>query len=705
MISGSHPKKYNSFGRVQKQQRAVVALFFLILATCVVVYFDFLVGNRYYLFLDANDDTFQSYLPAYQMVVRLLRTGNLSLMNLTSGLGANIISMQMVICDPFALILYVVGFFAGESIVPAALIWAQVVRIICAGMCCYLFLSSFSLCDFSKIVASWAYAFSAFMVGGIGQHYMFATAPVFMVLILWLIERSIKRKKYLLWLSFSVFVIGFWSLYFCYMILLAAGVYAILRFFQYKEKLTLIGTIRWFAPLLGSVLLGLMMASIILLPTAFQMVVVSSRISAEEKNVFNRLFSTFSFVSLKTEFLRFFSDNAEGTMNLWKGENSHFNAPHLYCSALFIACFPQYFEKVYLNRKDKRYLITFIFISVIALSFLFSTFGVIFNAFVTYTSRYVFVFLPAFIYVIAKVLTEAKRDRVFYKAGALFTLASICVAIALSNWDESRELTAILIINYIAIFMSLIWLYILAKPDLKFIKVGRYALVASIAVSICLETIGGIALNRNIVIANVYQDASNMVKADKIRLLQEKGQDDFFRIENSVLGWEIRSAFNSGETYGYRSASFYNSVVNTNLQKFRINFGDGLSAIAGYYGANALGRAMDATMADILGIRWTLKKKIRLVTDTLFSFSNLPIKIVTTVGGFSFIGAFVWALVVLINRLNGAIEVSGFTTLFIFQLFSFGVIMLTLGLLGGYLWRAFDASRDRPVYIVEEDEI
>ncbi len=103
--------------------------------------------------------------------------------------------------------------------------------------------------------------------------------------------------------------------------------------------------------------------------------------------------------------------------------------------------------------------------------------------------------------------------------------------------------------------------------------------------------------------------------------------------------------------------------------------------------------------------RWTLKKKIRLVTDTLFSFSNLPIKIVTTVGGFSFIGAFVWALVVLINRLSGAIEVSGFTTLFIFQLFSFGVIMLTLGLLGGYLWRAFDASRDRPVYIVEEDKI
>lgn len=100
--------------------------------------------------------------------------------------------------------------------------------------------------------------------------------------------------------------------------------------------------------------------------------------------------------------------------------------------------------------------------------------------------------------------------------------------------------------------------------------------------------------------------------------------------------------------------------------------------------------------------RWTLKKKIRLVADTLFSFSNLPIALITTVGALSSVGAFLWALIVLISKLMGKIEVSGFTTLFIFQLFSFGVIMVTLGLLGGYLWRAFDASRNRPVYIIED---
>lgn len=101
--------------------------------------------------------------------------------------------------------------------------------------------------------------------------------------------------------------------------------------------------------------------------------------------------------------------------------------------------------------------------------------------------------------------------------------------------------------------------------------------------------------------------------------------------------------------------------------------------------------------------KWTLKKKIRLVTDTLFSFSTLPITLVTTIGAFSFVGAVIWAIIVLICKLLGLINVSGWTTLFIFNLFSFGVIMVTLGILGGYLWRTFDASRNRPPYIIEDE--
>lgn len=99
--------------------------------------------------------------------------------------------------------------------------------------------------------------------------------------------------------------------------------------------------------------------------------------------------------------------------------------------------------------------------------------------------------------------------------------------------------------------------------------------------------------------------------------------------------------------------------------------------------------------------RWTLRKKLRLVADTLFSFSTLPIACITGLGAVSVIISVLWALNALVSKLRGEINVTGWTMMFIFQLLSFGVIMLTLGLLGAYLWRTFDASRRRPPYLIE----
>ena len=48
--------------------------------------------------------------------------------------------------------------------------------------------------------------------------------------------------------------------------------------------------------------------------------------------------------------------------------------------------------------------------------------------------------------------------------------------------------------------------------------------------------------------------------------------------------------------------------------------------------------------------KWTLKKKIKLVADTLFGFSTLPITLISVVGTVSCGGAILWALIVLILR-------------------------------------------------------
>lgn len=102
--------------------------------------------------------------------------------------------------------------------------------------------------------------------------------------------------------------------------------------------------------------------------------------------------------------------------------------------------------------------------------------------------------------------------------------------------------------------------------------------------------------------------------------------------------------------------------------------------------------------------KWTLKKKIRLVSDTLFSFSTLPIRVLEIVGVISFLIGIIWSIVVLVAKLTGNIPVSGYSTLIIFDIISFGVIMLSMGILGEYLWRSFDASRNRPPYIIEDRE-
>ncbi len=79
--------------------------------------------------------------------------------------------------------------------------------------------------------------------------------------------------------------------------------------------------------------------------------------------------------------------------------------------------------------------------------------------------------------------------------------------------------------------------------------------------------------------------------------------------------------------------------------------------------------------------KWTLKKKIRLVSDTMFSFSMFPIKLVEMIGFFSIVGAIIWTVIEVVAKLTGKITVIGWVTSFIFNLLSFGVIMMTLGLM------------------------
>ena len=103
--------------------------------------------------------------------------------------------------------------------------------------------------------------------------------------------------------------------------------------------------------------------------------------------------------------------------------------------------------------------------------------------------------------------------------------------------------------------------------------------------------------------------------------------------------------------------------------------------------------------------KWTLSKKIKLVYDSLLSFSYFPIKMITMMGFFNFLISLIVLFFIIYKKATGLIDVEGYASIIMIMLMGFGIIMLSIGILGEYLWRTYDAARRRPPYIIEKGDI
>ncbi len=94
--------------------------------------------------------------------------------------------------------------------------------------------------------------------------------------------------------------------------------------------------------------------------------------------------------------------------------------------------------------------------------------------------------------------------------------------------------------------------------------------------------------------------------------------------------------------------------------------------------------------------RWTLAKKVKLVMDSVMSFSYFPLRFMSGLGIFFNILAVILLVIVLIEKFTKNTPIVGWTSLMCVVLCASGIIMLMLGILGEYIWRALDAARSRP---------
>lgn len=100
--------------------------------------------------------------------------------------------------------------------------------------------------------------------------------------------------------------------------------------------------------------------------------------------------------------------------------------------------------------------------------------------------------------------------------------------------------------------------------------------------------------------------------------------------------------------------------------------------------------------------RWTFAKKFKLVMDSLMSFSYMPIRAMVYMGLIFDVIAFALFVSVIVEFFTMGTPIAGWPSLMCVVLVSAGMILTMMGILGEYLWRTFDAARNRPPFIIDE---
>src|SRR6476646_1331755 len=99
----------------------------------------------------------------------------------------------------------------------------------------------------------------------------------------------------------------------------------------------------------------------------------------------------------------------------------------------------------------------------------------------------------------------------------------------------------------------------------------------------------------------------------------------------------------------------------------------------------------------------TLRRLIRYAMDGMISFSYKPLRAATYLGFVVAVMGFVTALVFIVRRLIGhEIAVTGFTTLLTMMMFLGGVQLICIGIVGEYIGRIYEESKQRPLYVVQD---
>lgn len=100
--------------------------------------------------------------------------------------------------------------------------------------------------------------------------------------------------------------------------------------------------------------------------------------------------------------------------------------------------------------------------------------------------------------------------------------------------------------------------------------------------------------------------------------------------------------------------------------------------------------------------KWNYKKLVDLAIDGITAFTTSPLRVSTFLSIPTLLAFFIYLIYVIVKCITNNIGVGGYQTIILMNLFFFGVIILLIGIIGEYLGRIFNETKNRPLYFVDE---
>ena len=100
--------------------------------------------------------------------------------------------------------------------------------------------------------------------------------------------------------------------------------------------------------------------------------------------------------------------------------------------------------------------------------------------------------------------------------------------------------------------------------------------------------------------------------------------------------------------------------------------------------------------------KWSFWKLVEYAIEGIIGFSTAPLRLATVLGTLTGIGAILYLIWVIIEKLVWGIAVPGYATIIVLILFFSCIQLFCIGIIGEYVGRIFEQGKDRPIYIAKE---